>query len=111
MSRYGFRSGPLNIPHEEQQTQLEEEGYVVVFRITERTTGNTWWRDNYSGSKKGDVVIEELRNVDSASPSALQPYLSRSGFGNVYSWQIAIKKQMGELKPGILYKAAKRRND
>jgi len=80
-------------------------GSVVVFRLSQRTTGHTWWKESYVGGKKqADVVIQELEEVDAADSSSLRSYLSESGYVTVREWQRAIEDQMGKLVTGVLYR-------
>jgi len=66
-------TGPIIFANETARGQLEEEGEVVTFRRSERTTGKTWYRYSRTGPKQGDVLVEKLRVVDPRNPFDLDP--------------------------------------
>jgi hypothetical protein len=84
---------------------LRDQGEVVTFRKTERTTGETWWRKSRLGTKGGDVTVEEIGVINPAKTSELEPYQELSGFASVNEWQQAIKSLNGSLpERGRLYR-------
>jgi hypothetical protein len=89
---------------ETARSQLVEEGVVVTFRTSERTTGETWWRKTRTGTKEGDCYITRLKTVDASQREQLAPYRRLSGFESVSDWQAAIRELNGDLSEGILYR-------
>jgi len=83
---------------------LTTHGEVITFRTSERTTGNTWWRESRTGPKKGDCYITRLVPVDASDAAELEPFWNLSGFESVTDWQQAIKELNGELTDGHLYR-------
>ena len=97
--------GPIIFADETARRQLVEEGEVVTFRASRRTTGSTWWRRSRLGPKQGDVHVEEIGEVDASDPSALKQYRPLSGFSSVAEWQQAIRNLNGQTPTdGILYR-------
>ena len=97
--------GPIIFSDTTARKQLLNEGEVVTFRKSPRTTGNTWWRESRLGPKQGDVIVEEIRDVDPADRTALTEYQELSGFESVDGWQNAIARLNGSLpSQGWLYK-------
>lgn len=101
--------GPIIFADETARSQLRDYGEVVTFRESERTTGETWWRESRLGTKEGDVTVEEIGLVDPSNNGELEPHQSLSGFASVNDWQQAIRNLNGELpNHGRLYRVKKR---
>lgn len=96
--------GPIIFSDETARQQLLEEGEVVTFRSSQRTTGETWWRETRTGKKCGDVVVEEIGEVDPNNLKGLEPYGPLSGFHSAREWQSAIHSLNGDLESGYLYR-------
>lgn len=98
--------GPIIFGNETARNQLVEEYEVITFRTSERTVGETWWRESRTGPKKGDVLVEKIRVVDPRNPFDLDAAQPLSGFESVGDWMAAIEELHGELPDvGILYRA------
>lgn len=104
--------GPIIFSDETAREQLLEEGEVVTFRTSERTTGETWWRTSRTGEKCGDVTVELLANYISVTPhsSRLIEYRYLSGFDTVDEWVDAIQDLNGEVESGMLYRVTEGHN-
>lgn len=100
-------TGPIIFADETARKQLVEEGEVVTFRTSQRTTGDTWWRKTRTGPKEGDVHVEEIGPADPSDEDDLEPYGPLSGFHSVHDWQFAISSLNGELSEGYLYRATR----
>lgn len=101
--------GPIIFADETARAQLQTHGEVITFRLTDRTTGDTWWRKSRLGTKEGDVHVEEIGRVDPRDPESLQPYRTKSGFESVEAWQQAIRSLNGSLPAaGRLYHVSTR---
>ena len=99
-------TGPIIFADETARKQLVEEGEVVTFRTSQRTTGDTWWRKTRTGPKEGDVRVEEIGSVDPFyDGGVLETYRELSGFDSVLDWQKAIHSLNGGLDEGYLYRA------
>ena len=96
--------GPIIFVDETARTQLLDEGEVVTFRASERTTGKTWWRRERTGPKCGDVVVEEVGEFDPRNLDELEPYGPLSGFKSAREWQFAINSLNDGLEIGYLYR-------
>lgn len=99
--------GPILFAHETARGQLEDHGEVVTFRAGERTTGRTWWRDERTGPKRGDVVVTELCAIEPASDRAtLEEHVEKSGFESVDAWLAAMEAvgSKGVPESGHLYR-------
>jgi len=96
--------GPIVFSDETARRQLEQHGEVVTFRIDERTTGHTWWRESRTGPKKGDCTVEYIGTADPTDRDALKPFRPKSGFRSVQAWQDAIADLNGDLVEGNLYR-------
>ena len=101
-------TGPILFSDETARTQLVEYGEAVTFRSSERTTGDTWWRESRTGTKQGDVHVAEIEPADPRNPAALEPYAALSGFDSVEAWQDAIRELNGEMSDGYLYRVTQR---
>lgn len=100
--------GPIIFGDETARGQLVEHGDVVTFRMSERTTGDTWWRTSRTGPKEGDVHVAEIGPADPSESDDLEPYADVSGFESIDAWQQAIADLNGGLEDGYLYRATKR---
>lgn len=100
--------GPIIFGHPIARSHLETHGEVYSFRASDRTTGETWWRETRTGPKRGDVTVEQVARV--RSPSDLEPYADRSGFGSVEAWVEAIEDVHGELD-GYVYHVTERESE
>jgi len=100
------RVGPIVFSDRTARRQLLIECEVVTFRSSERTTGETWWRQSRTGEKMGDVVVEEIGECNPSHPDELRSHRPLSGFDSVAEWQHAILKFHGESLPrsGYLYR-------
>ena len=97
--------GPIIFSDETARRQLREQGEVVTFRKSSRTTGETWWRKSRLGTKEGDVRVEEIEEVNPRKKNELEPYQTLSGFKDVERWQQAIRSLNGSFPSrGILYR-------
>ena len=98
-------TGPIVFSDETARTQLVEEGIVVTFRSTERTTGSTWWRRSRTGEKAGDCHVGHIGRVEWGDfVRMLGQYVALSGFESVDAWAEAITELNGALSPGHLYR-------
>ena len=103
----GSHVGPIVFSDETARAQLVDEGEVVTFRASSRTTGSTWWRETRTGPKRGDVVVEEIATeVDPLVDEDLEPFRSLSGFESVEAWVRAIEELNGAVDEldGVLYR-------
>lgn len=100
--------GPIIFANETARGQLEEDGEVVSFRTSDRTTGYTWWRESRTGPKRGDVHVECV--VEDVDVRDLADYVELSGFDSVEDWQAAIRDVHGESARtgGYLYRVTER---
>jgi len=101
--------GPIVFSNETARRQLEEDGEVITFRKNQRTTGETWWREERTGPKRGDVIVEREKPVcPHGTGMALESHVELSGFNSVHEWQQAIRRLNGGNMPreGWLYRAA-----
>lgn len=98
-------TGPIVFSNPVAREQLEEEGEVVTFRSSERTTGETWYRSSRTGPKLGDVVVELERTVPEWGVAWLSDKtIQLSGFGSAAEWEAAIAELHGEPgQAGYLY--------
>lgn len=104
----GGQVGPIVFSNETARSQLVEHGFVVTFRTSDRTTGETWWRESRTGPKRGDVEVSKLRAVDANNPEWFEGYERYSGFEDAAAWRDAISSIHGELPEGFLYGVRKR---
>jgi len=99
------RVGPVIMAHPVARARLERAGVVHSFRTSDRTTGETHYRTERTGTKEADVRIEKM--TDELSPTArnLSIYRVGSGFQSVEAWQNAIKEVHGGLDcTGYVYR-------
>ncbi|WP_455448212.1 hypothetical protein [Natrinema thermotolerans] len=96
--------GPIVFADEIARRQLVEHGEVVTFRVQDRTTGDTWWRESRLGEKQGDCHVAQLGPVDPADKESLEPHRELSGFATVGDWQAAIRELNGDMSEGYLYR-------
>lgn len=102
------RVGPIIFADETARTQLLDEGEVITFRASQRTTGDTHARWERTGSKQCDVHVTEVGQVN-PTPEALRPYRPLSGFETVEAWRDAIADLNGDVPDGgYLYRATLR---
>lgn len=101
-------TGPILFADETARAQLVEDGEAVTFRASERTTGDTWWRETRTGTKQGDVRVEKIGPADPSDPDDLHEHRPLSGFETVEEWQAAIQELNGELSEGFLYRVTDR---
>jgi len=97
-------TGPIIFADETARSQLLDEGEVVTFRTSRRTTGKTWWRKSRTGQKCGDVVVEEIGECDPRDLDQLEPYGPLSGFQSAREWQFAIDALNDGIETGYLYR-------
>ena len=101
----GSHVGPIVFSDETARAQLVDEGEVVTFRASPRTTGSTWWRETRTGPKRGDVVVEEIASGVDPSDDDLEPYRELSGFESVEAWVRAIHELNDfPIGRGVLYR-------
>lgn len=94
-------TGPLIVSLPAPQRQLRSEGTLVTFRTDDRTTGQTHWREERTGGKQGDVMVERLvEDMDPSDPHWLTVYRDWSGFATVGEWQDAIRSIHDGLPDG-----------
>lgn len=96
--------GPIVFADEIARAQLTEHGEVVTFRASERTTGDTWWRESRTGPKEGDCRVVHIGPADPTDADALESYRELSGFATVGDWQNAIQELNGTMGDGHLYR-------
>lgn len=96
--------GPIVFADADARRRLQQSGDVVTFRVSERTTGDTWWRKSRTGEKMGDCRVECIGAVDPSDRSVLMAYYREAGFDSVSDWQDAIADLNGELTEGYLYR-------
>jgi len=96
--------GPIIFADETARNQLLDEGDVVTYRTSRRTTGKTWWRQSRTGPKCGDVVVEEIGTCDPQNLDELEPFGPLSGFPSARDWQFAISVLNDGLETGYLYR-------
>jgi hypothetical protein len=98
--------GPIIFSHRVPRAQLCNEGTVVTYRTSDRTTGETWWRKSRTGPKQGDVIVEEI-GVGDVSYLTLAAHVEESGFASVEQWLDAIREvhETRSLAGGHLYRA------
>jgi hypothetical protein len=97
--------GPVTVSHESPREQLLAAGEVIIFRTSERTTGETWWRRSVTGTKIGDCQIEFLCSCDPANDAELSDHVELSGYDSIPAWRSAIREiHEGNLPAeGLLY--------
>ena len=83
------RVGPITFAHETARNHLLENGVVTTFRAEERTTGDTWWREHRTGSKRGEVHVEPVAKLV-PTVDALEEFRAESGFATAADWRAAI---------------------
>lgn len=98
------RVGPVIMGHPIARACLESAGRVYSFRTSDRTTGETHYRYKRTGTKVGDVTIEQVTDETLPTYSALRPFQPLSGFGDVAAWREAIADVHGDTEtPGHVY--------
>jgi len=97
--------GPVIMGHPVARAQLVTHGRVHSFRTSDRTTGETHYRTERTGTKEADVEIQKETTEIKPSLNNLQPHVEWSGFDSVKDWQAAIKEVHGSLVvPGYVYR-------
>jgi len=84
--------------------RLQQNGEVVTFRTSKRTTGETWWRESRTGEKMGDCRVELMGPADPSDRSALRDHYREAGFDSASEWEAAIEELNGGLTEGYLYR-------
>lgn len=103
--------GPIIFGHPVARRQLTERNAVVTFRETERTVGETWWRESRTGPKKGDCRVLFRGGADPSNDERLKPFVHLSGFDSLEDWRQAIADVNGELPDsGYLYRVETPKN-
>lgn len=97
--------GPIIFPNEFARRQLVEQDVVVTVR-GDRTVGDTWWTDEYGSSKRGDVHVEQLEEIE-PDQANLTMYCELSGFPSTIAWMDAIDELHGN-EAEYLYRVTKR---
>ncbi|MFC6770303.1 hypothetical protein ACFQDD_01975 [Halorubrum pallidum] len=100
----GAHVGPIVFSDPDARRRLQQNGEVVTFRTSERTTGETWWRQTRTGEKMGNCRVEQIGPIDPANRSALREHYRDAGFESAREWENAIKELNGELVEGHLYR-------
>jgi len=97
--------GPVIMGHPVARAALESIGVVMSFRTSDRTTGETHYRYERTGTKQGDVVISQISDETPPTFDALVPYRHLSGFSSVDEWREAIEDVHGTLDTtGYIYR-------
>jgi len=98
------RVGPVIMAHPIARACLESGGVVHSFRTSDRTTGETHYRYERTGTKQGDVEIKQETDEILPTVENLQAYVDTSGFMTPQDWQDAIREVHGSLdEPGYIY--------
>jgi hypothetical protein len=101
--------GPLIVSHPVARQQLADEGKLTTFRVDDRTTGKTWWRESRTGPKRGDIYLSRLCECDAETDDhLLREFLHKSGFDSIDEWREAISELNGGLPSGYIYGAIER---
>lgn len=96
--------GPIMFGHPTARNQLRSEGLVYTFRVSDRTTGSTWWRASRTGEKEGNAIVTHAATIDPGSATSLHPYQPESGFRSVTAWQATIEEILGVMpESGHIY--------
>ncbi len=99
----GTRVEPVVLATEAARDQLETHNMVYVFKQSNRTTGQTQYRDTRAGTDQGTVKITRPTGVILPTAPSLNAYQSFSGFDSVHSWRDAIADVHGDLSAGYIY--------
>lgn len=98
------RVGPIVFSDRQARGHLLNNGEVITFRPSDRTTGETWWRKSRTGEKMGDCTVRRVDRVDPRDRGDLAGDAQRAGFRTAEDWQTAIEELHGELPDdGYLY--------
>jgi hypothetical protein len=101
-------TGPIIFSHPTAREQLVEEGVVYTFRTSRRTTGETHWRRERTGSKQGDVRVQFVTGGVRPGRGGLSLFADQSGFGTNAAWCDAIREVHGDgetlPKTGCVYR-------
>jgi len=99
------RVGPVIMGHPIARACLESAGVVFSFRTSDRTTGETHYRYERTGSKQGDVTISQVSDETLPTHDALEPYAMLSGFSDTDEWREAIADVHGGTETrGYIYR-------
>jgi len=97
--------GPIIFADVDAREQLLDEGRVLTFRTTARTTGDTWWRKSRTGPKEGDCQVELY--ADLAGETLLEfldDHAGAAGFESGDAWRAAIEDLNGGVpEEGYVY--------
>lgn len=97
--------GPVIMGHPLARTCLESAGAVFSFRTSDRTTGETHYRYERTGTKQGDVTISQISEETLPTHEALDPYVMLSGFSDTDEWREAIADVHGDTETeGYIYR-------
>lgn len=99
----GSRVEPVVLATDAEKEQLETHGMVYWFSQSDRSTGQTQYRDTRTGTDQGAVEITRPTGVILPIASSLNVYQSFSGFSSVQSWRNAIADVHGDLSAGYIY--------
>lgn len=105
--------GPIMFGNEIARQQLVEEGEVITYRATKRTTGDTWWRKTRTGKREGYVTVELLEECRKGALEWLpDSVIEKSGFDSPAAWVEAIKEHNGHVpEKGYLFRVTERDPD
>lgn len=92
----GGMVGPIIFVDPAARAQLETEGSVITFRPDARTTGETWWRSERTGSKQGECHVRLVQSGLTA-PATMNRHVELSGFEDVPAWREAIRELHGDV--------------
>ena len=98
------RTGPVIMGHPTARAQLETDGVVLSFRTSDRTTGETHYRYERTGTSQGAVRITKETDRMHPNSISLVPYYPLSGFASTEDWVDAIKEMHGALNYGYIYR-------
>lgn len=101
--------GPIIFANRFARRQLVDHGVVITFR-GDRTTGDTWWTDEYGTNKNGDVHVEQLEAIEPTQTN-LAKYRELSGFPSTVLWMDAIDELHDGAETGYLYRVTARDPD
>lgn len=91
---------PVIISVPTARKRLREQGEVVVFGPSERTTRTAWWHESTTGPREGEVIIKHVQEIDCELQWVDGELLKRSGFETYDDWKAAIRERHGWEPPG-----------
>lgn len=101
--------GPIIFGDETARNQLLNEGEVYTFRVSDRTTGETWARASRTGTKIADVTVEKVCSIPEPRAEDLaREWARKSGFGTPGAWWRAIEDVHGDVSVGHVYRCTLR---